>query len=346
MGILNKVKNQLIKIKDQTLNLFLRGPLKTISTFLRSPLFSLILFIGGNITGFITGARVFETGNYKLLKGATVKLSGPCRVEGEVRRPSLAEDEVKIVSITNEKLIGVVRATRETVECDIADTAIDALPLLKDFTTSPAVIPEIKPFQPVLVDEELIELRKKTIRASGTCEGQGGEQLPSFIDQDIEVINAERAPTDKTIIKIQGIMRKGNQSVLCTNKTIKYRVLDPVTGTPVTVATEVQRKKDLVGEIILITSTCFPDKRIPQSQKSKIVFYPLVNARMQVTQNMFDDEGKLSYVAGAIIENGAMVECDQSKYPISYKTYDPNGVRLEKINTQDKADELESGKTQ
>lgn len=332
MGFLKKlseIKNQVIFL---ALDLVFKKPVLILRAFMRTSLFSFLLLLLGLVLGFFYGARLFETGNYKILKGASVKVSGPCRVDGEIRKPSLAEDEVKLVAVTDEKIIGVVRATRETVECDISTTAIDSIPLLKDFNRSPAPIPEIKPFQPTRIDEELLDLRKRTIRASGTCESSEGQALPSFVDQDIEVISAERLLTDKSVIKISGIMRKGNVAVVCSSKSISYRLLDGQVSGP-TVVLEKDKKKDLVGEIILITSTCFPDRRLPLSKKSKVVFYPLVNARLQVTQNTFDEDQKLSYVAGAIIENGAMVECDSSKYPISYRIYDPNGIRLEKINT-------------
>jgi hypothetical protein len=341
---LNDLLSSLKSLPKRAIGFVARTLFGAINKFIHSLLFSVLMLLFGLSLGFGVGARMFETGQLPggmvNNKGASVKISGPCRVEGEIRKPALAEDEVKIVSIDDHVLVGVVRATRETVECDLKTTAIDHLPLLKDIGKTPAEIPSIRPFEPTRIDNEVAELRHRTIKASGICDDRAGTQLPPFVDQNIDVIDVQRTDADKTIIRISGILRKTGASVNCTNKGIRYSIIDtPIAQAPSAVVA-IAEKRDLVGDIILITSTCFPDKRLPTSRKSKVVFYPLVNARLQVTQSIFDDEGKLTYVAGAIIENGSMVECDSNRYPITYKRYDPSSMKLEKI--QDSSSSLET----
>lgn len=322
----------------------LRKVFGVINVFMHSTLFVIATLAIGLIVGFGVGARMFETGIIASkfggsLKGTNAKVSGPCRVSGVVRDPALMEDQVKIVSVDDSLLIGIVRATRETVECDLATTSIDTLPLLKDIATSPVEAPEIKPFEVSKVDTELEQLRKRTIRVSGTCEDSQGQELAALIDQNIDVINVERTAADKEVIRIHGIMRKTKATVTCLSKNIRYSILDNNGEVSLVAGQSVQQKKDLVGDVILITSTCFPDKRLPSTKKSKILFYPTVNAKLQVTQNTFDEDGKLIYVAGAIVDNGAMVECDASKYPISWRPFDPGTMKLENIKGSSAPDE-------
>jgi hypothetical protein len=316
-------------------------------TFIRSTIFIIIVLIIGLSIGFLVGARLFETGNVgkvgSSLKGTTVKVTGPCRTDGEIRNPALAEDEVKIVSIDEKLMIGVLRGTRETVECDLDRTAIDYLPLLKDLNHSPSEIPELKRNEVVKNDSELDQLKKRTIKVSGTCEDSQGLEMQPLIDQSIDVINLERLSTDHAVIKISGIMKKTKASVTCLSKNIKYSILDNNGDVQVIQGQLTPVKKDLVNSVILITSTCFPDKRLPQTKNSKILFYPVINAKLQVTQNSFDEDGKLVYVAGALIGTGAMVECDTNKYPISWVSYDASSMRLDTIKGSAATDEKANG---
>lgn len=314
-------------------------------------IFNLVLLALGFLSGIAIGARIFDTGwAAKVLginlKGATVKVTGPCRSGGELRKPGLAEDDVKITFIDDKKLVGMLRATRETIECDLENTAYDVIPPFKNLLTSPAQIPEVKPFEFVQDDRELEDLKRiSRIRVRGICQDSQGTKLPVFDGESINVLGAERSSEDKRYIRISGYSTKSKQSVVCSTDSIKWFAVDG-NGEEVKVGTAVvqaPQKKDLVGEVILITSTCFPDKRLPTTKISKQVFYPVLNARMQVTQNSFDEDNKLSFVSGVLVDNGAMVECDTNKYPISWKPFDPNGTKLQPINTSSTFDEKASG---
>jgi hypothetical protein len=326
MEKLRKLLNSALALPLRLLKAVVEILYKVLKSILTSPLFLMLLFVVGGGFGFAIGARMFETGwaqNLGVdLKGQNVKLSGPCRVDGEIRKPALAEDEVKIVSVEKNKITGIIRATRETVECDAETTAIDRLPLLHDLANSPVQIPEIKVSEVNHADNEVAELKKRTIRASGTCELKDGAQTDSFMDQDIEVISAERSETDKTIINISGIMKNSKSAVKCNTRNIRYNILDGATVVVKGSAPAVLDNKNIVGELILITSNCFPDHRLPPSKRNKTIYYPLIDARMKVVEATFNDVGALAYVAGAVIENGALVECDTSRYPISWKPYD------------------------
>jgi hypothetical protein len=345
----DKIKQTFSRLLDSP-KVFARLVVEKVSKSVRRIVFSVpfIIFVCliGMAAGFILGARTFETGNAAQfgasLKGSSVRVSGPCKIDGEVRKPALAEDQVKIVSFNGKTMTGVIRATRETVVCDMSVTAIDSLPLLRDFTSSPSIIPDIKPFEVSHNDSEVSDLQKRSIKVSGTCEDGQGQELSPLVDQNIEVINVERVQSDKTNIRISGIMKKTKTAVVCLSKNIRYTIVDG-SGEPALPAIAGQiapARKDLVGDVILVTSTCFPDRRLPSTKKSKILFYPLVNTKLQVTQSTFDDNGKISYLSGAIVEIGAMVECDANKFPLTWRPYDPSTMKLERIKGSNAVDEL------
>lgn len=320
-----------------------------------SPLTGLI----GTILGLLVGARMYETGNTvkigRDLKGSTVYVSGPCLTNGKYRVPALTEDEVKITGYDKDgNVIGVIRKTREVVSCNKLITVFDSLPLLNKITQSPVVPPDIElqknDSQPSAIDMEIKGLAKKTIKASGVCVSSQGDEMPAFIDKYLDVVNVEKDGEEKYIIS--AVQREDNRTIRCSSSSLKYSVVDKVPELQKVESPSLpSRRTDFRDQIILVTSTCYPNKRVPQTKRTNAMFFNLTNAKVQVIENRFDEEkNEMAYLSGALIDmdsdspvNGIMIECERDKFPIRFKEFDSTKMQLTKIKTSktDSLDQLE-----
>jgi hypothetical protein len=292
---------------------------------------------------FVFTARLNEVGALagffgKSLKGATIYLSGPCTVDGKPKNPALAEDEVKITGEDLEKhtIMGVIRKTREVVECDTNLVAIDKIPPLSNFKKSPVQIPDL----PAVVankepekEPEWKQLLQKTLTMSGICIAGDGQHLPAFLDEKVEVTNVQPIKdTDQFVIF--GIKKSDRVAISCPNTSVKWSIAvdKPVTqvvSADATAPVEPEKPTSYLGKTLLVTSTCFPDERTPKhSSLRKILFYPFVNAKIKIIQEFVDKNGKLRKFTGASLDSGDFVKCDDSKFPISYQEYDRDTTKL------------------
>jgi hypothetical protein len=313
-----------------------------VKNVLLHPLIVAILSV--SITFFFT-ARLNEVGALagffgKTLKGATVYLSGPCLVDGKPKVPALAEDEVKITAEDEVKhsIMGVIRKTREVVECDTTKVAIDKIPPLSNFKKSPVQIPEL----PLVVanvepekEPEWKKLLQKTLLMSGICVGSDGHTLPAFLDEKVEVTNVTPVKDSADQFVISGIKKKDSLAISCQNTAVQWAIINNRSSSPETAVAaaaapaEPEKPKTYIGSILLVTSTCFPDPRIPKhSTLRKVAFYPYVNEKIQVTEESIDKTGKLRSFSGAALDSGALVVCDDKRFPIYYRDYDPETMKL------------------
>ena len=306
---------------------------------------TIVLFIAG--LGF--GARVHETGYLagffgKTLKGATVTLSGPCKVNGISRIPALAEDEVKITGEEGGIITGVVRKTREIVICEQKSVSIDKLPLLSNLKKSPTEIPELTAMKVEVKDPEWKKLVQKTLVMSGQCLSVTGKELPAFTDEKVDVTNVEAAKDQKEgssedAFIITGIKKSDKIAITCSSTSVKYALFfekqESVAAQPEVQV--IEKPHSFIGETILVTSTCFPDPRLPKHKvDKKVAFYPLVNSPVQITEENIDANGKLKKIAGAALQFGQMIVCDGNKFPLTYKPYDADTMKLQQMHPTDK----------
>ena len=225
------------------------------------------LYLGVGIGGFI-GSRAYELGvvgeklnNYK---GATVFVSGPCKTAGRQRVPALTEDEVKITGQEYDeenkklkKIIGVVRATREVVECDMNVTTVDALPLTSKIGQKPLRVPDINSVKVKRVaDQSLLDLVGKTVSASGICKTDKGSQLQPFTDERLEILSVEATDDGKQILR--GIKKIDKSAVYCDTEMVRYKEIEPF--------------EDVIGKTIVASGICKNDKdsEIPAFTDEKI----------------------------------------------------------------------------
>lgn len=320
-------------------------------------LFSRILLVSiSSLGSFVIGSRLHEVGALegfwgKDLKNATVLVSGPCSFQEMNKVAALAEDEVKITGLFGDKFIGVVRKTREVVECESSKVAVDKIPVLADFRKSPVQIPEIKPQEFIAKsDPEWKKLSQKTLIMSGKCRTESGEDMPPFTDEIIDVTNVEQNKEGDSFFFLMGIKKSDKIAVNCDSRYIKYShyMKKPEEKEVVEIKEEIKAKSYL-GETILVTGTCFPDSRLPKhKQKQKVVFYPLVNARVQVTEEELDQNTmRLKKFSGAALDAGVMLVCDTSRAALTYKEFDPESMNLAPIRkigekrTEQELDKLE-----
>lgn len=350
-------KNKLMKKLSQVDREKIQAKMRAIQAWVRKFIITIGL-VSMFLVGFFLGARMHELGVLagvfgKDLKGATVKITGSCLVDGDLRDPALAQDEVIVTTFTEEKLIGVVRRTREVVECQRNDIAIETLPLLKDISTTPSEIPEITMAQKRNKVPQYKLLENKILIASGTCRSQlDGKELPSFTDERIDVTSVEESKENASVFVISGIMRSNKMAVSCSSRSIRYTLSD---GTdPVIV--EMEKPKvpvTFVGKTILVTSRCLPDPgvRAPRGADGrKVAFYRLVNTEVQVIAEDVKDD-KLVKFQGSIVDKksegfGQLVVCDQSKFPFTMTLKENNeDVVLERADSQKSAPEVRSNTT-
>lgn len=312
--------------------------LLTVSNLFFSVIFNKVtIFIFSLSFGFVIGARLHEVGFLdgkfgKSLRGATVFLSGPCKVSSSNKITALAEDEVKVTGLSDKKVVGVIRKTREIVECESDNIAIDKLPVLANILKSPVSVPEI---QPQVVEErkdpDWKKLEQRTLIVSGKCSSEE-KDIPPFSDEVIDVTSVEKSQNSEEGFVLMGIRKSDKITLSCESKFVKYSLyMQPPKelDLPEPIQEEV-KEESFVGQTILVTGTCFPDSRLPKhKQKQRVAFYPLVNARVQLTEEHKDESSKtLDKLSGAALDAGVMIVCDKSKAAFTYKKYDPDSMRL------------------
>lgn len=343
---LSNLKNKIPKINVDRIKEKTKDVVSLIKKF-----FILILVIGTFSFGFFIGARMHELGHLegvlgKDLKGSSVMISGPCLVDQELRNPSLAEDEVKVTSIENGRLIGVIRKTREVVDCEISKIAVDKLPLLANIGKTPTDIPEISKSIKVKKEPEYKLLANKVLLVSGSCKTQDGKSLPPFTDEKLDVTAVESS-ADINEFTVLGIRRSDKLAISCSSKAIKFSITD--SSDPI-----VEIKKiplTYVNKRIVVTSKCMPDPRvsIPRgSDGRKIAFYRLVNSPVQVIEETLKSDELVKFT-GTIVDKklkdsfGQMIICDKSVYPITYNLYEEEDVNLDRVDGQEKLPDVKTG---
>lgn len=304
---------------------------------------------------FVIGARMHEVGYLagvmgKDLKGATVTLSGSCKVQGIPRLPALAEDQVKITYVDGEKLQAVVRQTRELVECRLADVAIDKLPLLANIFKSPMPVPELTVAEVKKVDPEWKKLAQKTLVMSGSCVDLDGKTLPAFTDERVDVTSVEAVEGSPETFTLSGIKKSDRQALRCLSSSIKYEEYRPVAQNPLLPSTP--SEQSFVNQIIKVTGSCVPDKRTQINKTKKFALYKLANTPVQVLQEEVRN-GKLVRLVGTIMDKtanvtvgtqvlsifGEQIVCEQATLPFIYsETDEDTNFQEGKIETETNAE--------
>lgn len=291
----------------------------------------------GFVLGLGVGMRLFETGRVipGMLKGSTIRISGVCLTDGKPRLPALADDQVTVTSIKNDILTGVIRKTREAITCDLSEIALDALPLIADLMQNPAPPPEITPAKIVEDTSFGQDLINRTFKISGACQNTATGNQEALLDAVVVFTSAKKKEgqsggTLLAVVKSEG--RSKGASIQCDSNLISYEpaVLEESTSNVQVALPE----EDLKGKYIVITSTCFPDKRFKKAGDDNLFFH-MINDLVQVTDYQKVD-GKIEWLTGAHINKGSMIECDAKKYPITWRMYDASTMKLTPVQKNEK----------
>tara|TARA_Y100000034_G_scaffold135464_2_gene207486 strand:+ start:355 stop:1299 length:945 start_codon:yes stop_codon:yes gene_type:complete len=277
------------------------------------------------IGAYFLGTRAYELGHTGKLKGASVKISGQCMIDGYPRIPALNEDQVKITSEDADKVVGVIRLTREVIECKRKDIAIDVLPMFKDFKDTPVRSPELtKAEVRKTVDPEWKKYKNKTLLVSGTCQDSNGQTLAPFPNKKVDVTNVKRHPKDPEAFIIYGI-REDNQAINCLNTSIKYEIYEQDMSLEEIVE---EKPVSLKGREVLVTGKCFPlDEKLKQknsflgltNQKVKVILDSRAGNEIVMVRGVLSDERSPAF--------GAEILCDRKKSPFIYDEI--KGIQLE-----------------
>lgn len=303
----------------------------------------IIVISGVFLLGFAIGARLFETGRIqdlsnKDLKGVTVYVTGVCNMNGEPRSPALAEDEITINAVEKEKILGVIRKTRESIDCDLNKISISKLPLFSKWGTTPATIPELTVGQTqVKTDAYYKNFENQTLVVSGSCKTSDGKDLSPFIDEKVDVTLTEASKDNPSVFVLSGIKRSDRLAVICNSRAITYRLYDSARDDKKIVE---DLPKDYNGKIVIVDSRCLPDpkyqpelKTDPKTKKligKRPKFYNLLNSPVQISAFKLNDKKQLIYLEGKIVDRresaktafGHKVICDAKVDNLIVKEFD------------------------
>lgn len=334
--------SKLDQIKEKLKLSALQEKMKLFVAFIRK-IGMLLIILGIFLLGFAIGARMFETGRVqdysnKNLKGVTVYVTGVCLMNGEVRSPALAEDEVTINAVEDEKVLGVIRLTRESIECDLNKVSISKLPLFSKWGTTPAQIPALTAAKvETKVDAFYKNFENKILVISGSCKTSDGKDLAPFIDEKVDVTLADAAKDNPSVFILSGIKRSDRQAVICNSRAITYRLYDSSRDDRQIVQ---EKPKDYTGKIVVVDSRCLPDQKYQPELKvdpktkqligKRPKFYNLLNSPVQISSYKVNDKDQLVYLEGKIVDRrpsakaafGHKIICDSKVDSLVVKEFD------------------------
>ena len=314
---------------------------RVVFAFLLNPVVVGLLALGG---GFFIGARLHEVGILdgvfgKTLSGATVYISGDCKVGGFSRVPALAEDQIIVTGSDQDgNLLGIIRKTRELVVCDKNKIALTKISPLKKLGEALVTVPELQAPVAQTKEPEWKKLAQKTLIMSGNCVSLEGKVLPPFTDEKVDVTNVELAKDNPNVFIISGIKKADKYAIACQSNSVKYSVYEERSAEAIALAKAEEEAakgkvvKSYVGKTLLVTGACLPDSRLPKHKVTqKVAFYPMLNNPIQIVEEKLDTNGKLVWLAGFSIKHGVQVVCNSEVNAITYKEYESDDIKLDAV---------------
>lgn len=281
------------------------------------------------VIAFVVGARLFEQGHLGK-KGANLRISGVCQTQSGQIRDDLAQDQIIVSAISAKHIEGILRKTREYVNCDLNKVAIDTLGPISDiFKSTQENIPMLTKFKEAVKEEKVDDLKRyenKAFMVSGVCKSAEGKNLPPFIDQKVEIANVKPLKEEPGEFMFYGI-RSDKVTLLCksTDVTIKDYSQQKIDS-----SIAMGNNVSYIGKKMLITGLCTPDFRIYKgtNRKPEVNFYDLTNTPVEVVEEEVVD-GNIKALAGIIADQDAKIGgiaiythriyCDTSQYPLKIK---------------------------
>lgn len=291
--------------------------------------------------GFLAGVRINEGGltpNRAMpYVGATYIVSGVCvDYVKQKQKVTLSEEQLKITSVEESAVSGVLRASKQAVICDQSKIAIEKMSLsamTRHFTVVPNVTVQAQEEQ----KEEkpaFLSLSQKMLKYSGTCKNDAGIIQSPVVDSYLDVSDVRELGDT---FEVSGIDRVSNERVMCLGSEIKYEVVTSMPEKHTAQQVAQQTAVDLKGKIILVDSDCFLHRKLKGYVKpGQPKRFGLANTKVQVIDYRLDN-GEMTYLAGTLMDgkdagvSGTKIECEKEHFPILYKTFNQNETTLEPI---------------
>lgn len=291
------------------------------------------------IVAFVVGARLFEQGHLAK-KGANLRITGMCKTQSGQIRDDLAQDQIIISGMSAKHIEGILRKTREYVNCDLDKVALDTLGPISDlFKATEENIPSLTKFKETIKEEKVEDFKQyenKAFIISGVCKSSEGKNLPPFIDQKVEVANVRPLKEEPGEFVFYGI-REDKVTLLCksTDVTIKDYSQQKMDS-----SISMSNNVSYLGKKMLITGLCTPDFRVYKdtNRKPEVSFYDLTNTPVEVVEEEIVD-GNIKALAGIVADQDAKIGsiaiythriyCDTSKYPLKIKDPSDESVGVE-----------------
>lgn len=285
---------------DRNLGRIIKSLSKSIALFLRKVLIVAIVIAWGPLC-FIVGARLYEVGKVVGVKGSTVFVSGVCKTKGGFERQDLVRDQMVVSSVSEEMISGVLRKTREIIECEKDKVSIDHFPFLADWNKGLIPVQELTEFVPpkkVASAEDLSykQYMNKDLSVTGLCTNKANQALDPFKDKMVSVINVKKSKEDGSLY-FYGIT-DDKEYVVCPEQEIKFSVVQSSSSAPSMEGMDpIYLEKQLpsfAGKTAYISGLCFPDKRYYDKigrKNAGVNFYQLTDTLVAVTEDkVLEDE--------------------------------------------------------
>lgn len=259
--------------------------------------------------------------------GRDFKVTGVCKKEGEERRPAFASDFIKVSSVSEKIVRGVVLMTREDVECDLDLVSFDRVLFLSNVEI-PAISAPVKKAQ---ICEPPQGLLNSQIRITGPCVSESGEK-ETLVDELVGVISV-KPENECDSFELSAISTERKKMYKCSTSSLNYQkhIVDDSKMSSdgiaqVNAERRVSSASDLIGKTILVTGECFPDVS-GGTVSGRQISYPADNAQIRVIRATMEG-GSLKVVRGFMTNKKANVVCDQERFPFIWREFDANQMRL------------------
>lgn len=341
--IVENKPNKMIKVKS----FFSQLVITTIKLVKIGFLMSLIA------AAFIVGARMHEVGFLaghfqKTLKGATVSITGSCY--SPTREKLLGVNgQVVVINVTTEKLMGLLRETKDVIECKTNEFTVETLPLFSDLFKNHSDLQKIPQMESSPVKEianEYKSLENKDLIISGTCVSIDNQALPTFTDEVVAVTEIAISKEDPKQFELAGIKKSDKSVIKCIKGAIHYRMADAKDLAPKEAPPVVKEEKiSFINSTQLVTGLCYPHIK----KGSPFRDITLSNTKVKILEEKLDDSGKqLKSLVGSLFatcpkENlnckekkyeGVLVDCDKSKSPFVHETFNEDEQKLEPLQEE------------
>lgn len=312
----------------------------------------LSIFLNPIVVGVVVSVvfgRLYDFG-YLGLKGANVRVSGKCLTKHGIYRDDLVGDQVKVATINNKEMTGVLIETREWVKCDLLqDATINRIgSIIEVYNFKKKTIASAPKLERVEVsieqENKYAKYLKKEVLFSAKCRDDQGRLMKPLINKVGSITEIKKSKSDPKIAVITALLSEEAQAVHCLSndigKMVEY-VPSPKKKTPLTKKELPKIKKSYIGKKLLVTGKCFPNMEVYGSivkdgkyPRSFRTHYNLTDNVVKVIKEDVDEDNTIRFIYGALLGRpgekadwvGAKIICENESGDILFQEFDESTI--------------------